>query len=115
MKYPAIGRESLDPVVEELARQTKLVLEESRTEDEKEAFNVFLGTLFSLASDIFSYLPPEEQSHILVACGTWFDVGLLVGKAPGKLVDILEKVNPAVEEIEMPDWMSTMTTGQSQD
>jgi len=113
-QYSVIERESLGPVMEELTRQIKPVLEESKTKDEKEAYNVFLGTLFSLASDIFSYLPPEEQSHILAACGTWFDVGLLVGKSPGKLVDILEKVNPAISNIELPDWMWSMI-GRSQD
>ncbi len=114
MKYPAIERESLGPVVKELTRQIKPILEESKTKDEKEAYTTVMRTLFRLASDIFSYLPPEEQSHILVACGTWFDVGLLVGKSPGKLVDILEKVNPAIEDIELPDWMWSMI-GQSQD
>lgn len=113
-QYPAIERESQMPVMEELTRQIKPILGESRTKDEKEAFNIFMGTLFRLASDIFSYLPPEEQSHIMTACGTWFAVGLLVGKSPGKLVDILEKVNPAIEAIELPDWLWSMV-GRSQD
>lgn len=104
-QYPAIERESQMPVMEELTRQIKPILGESRTKDEKEAFEIVMGTLFRLASDIFSYLPPEEQSHILTACGTWFSVGLLVGKAPGKLVDILQKVNPVLEDIELPDWL----------
>jgi len=112
-QYPAIDRESQMPVMEELTRQIKPILEESRTKAEKEAFNIFMGTLLRLASDIFSYLPPEEQSYILTACGAWFDVGLLVGKAPGKLVDILQKVNPRLEDIELPDWMRSMITGQS--
>ena len=107
-RYPAIAMESLKPVMDELSREIKPILEESGTEDQKEAFKVLLGTLFRLASDFFSYLPPEEQSHILVTCGTWLDVGLLVGKSPDKLVDILEKVNPAIEDIELPDWVWSM-------
>jgi len=74
-----------------------------------------MGTLFRLSSVLFGYLPPEEQSNILVACGAWFNFGLLAGKDPGKLVDILEKANPVIEDIELPDWMWTMITGQSQD
>lgn len=110
-KYPAINSESWDPVMEELTRQVKPILGESRTKDEKEAFNILLGTLFRLSSVLFGYLPPEEQSHIVVACGTWFNVGLLVGKDPGKLVAILEKVNPVMQDIELPDWMWSMITG----
>jgi len=113
-QYPTIAMESLKPVMDELTRQIKPILEEPKTDDEKEAFKVFLGTLFRLTSDIFSYLPPEEQSHILVTCGTWLDVGLLVGKSPGKLADILDKANPSVEDIELPDWMWS-TMGWKQD
>ena len=110
-QYPAIEKESLGPVMKEVARQSKLIREESRTKDEKEAFTILMGTLFRLASLVFGYLPPEEQSHILVACRTWFQVGLLVGKDPGKLVETLEKINPAIEDIELPDWMWSLITG----
>jgi len=110
-QYPAIGKESWGPVMEELTRQVEPIFEESRAKDEKEAFNILMGTLFHLASVLFGYLPPEEQSHILLTCGTWFNVGLLVGKDPGKLVDILEKANPVIEDIELPDWMWTMIAG----
>ena len=110
-QYPAIEKESWEPVMEELTRQVKPILEESRTKDEKEAFNILMGTLFRLASLVFGYLPPEDQSHILTACRTWFQVGLLVGKDPGKLVEILEKVNPTMQDIELPDWMWSLITG----
>lgn len=114
MKYGTIARESLKPVMDELTREIRPILEEVKTDNEKAAYNLFHGTLLYLVTQIFSYLPPEEQSHILVTCGTWLDVGLLVGKSPGKLVDILEKVNPEVEDIKLPDWMWSML-GWSQD
>lgn len=115
MKCEAITIESLRPVLEELTREIKPILENAkRTEDEKAAHNLIYGTLLNLVNQIFSYLPPEEQSHILITCGTWFDFGLLVGRAPEKLADILYKVNPSVEDIELPDWMWSMM-GWSQD
>lgn len=114
MKYPAIERESLKPVMDELTQQIKPILAESKTDDEKEAYKVLIGTLLNLVSDIFSYLPPEDQSHILVTCGTWFDVGLLMGKSPSKLVEVLNNANPAIEEIEVPEWMLSMI-GESHD
>jgi len=106
MKHPAIAMESLRPVLEELTREIKPILEEAkRTDQDKAAHNLIHGTLLHLVNQIFSYLPPEEQSHILNTCGTWFDVGLLVGRSPEKLADILDKANPSVEDIELPDWM----------
>lgn len=115
MKYGTIAMESLKPVMEELTREIKPILEDAkRTDHEKAALNIIHGTLLHLVNQIFSYLPPEEQSHILITCGTWFDVGLLVGRAPEKLADILDKVKPSVEGIELPDWMWS-TMGWSQD
>ena len=111
MKYGTIARESLKPVLDELTREIRAILEEPKTKDEREAFKLLLGTLFRLVSDIFGYLPPEEQSYILVTCGTWLDIGLLIGKSPGKLGDILEKANPEVEDIELPDWMWSIVGG----
>lgn len=108
--YPVIETESLKPVMDELTRQIKPILDEPMTNQEKEAFAIFKGTLCHLSSVIFGYLPPEEQWGILAACGTWLDVGLLMGKDPGKLVDILEKVKPMLSNIELPDWMRAAVT-----
>ena len=115
MKYETITMESLRLVMLEVAMEIKPNLEETKRKyHEKAALNLFHGTLLYLVSLIFSYLPPDEQSRILITCGTWFDVGLLVGSSPEKLAEILDKVNPSVEDIELPDWMMS-TIGWSQD
>ena len=108
MKCEAITIESLKPVMEEVTQELKPILEAHQADDERGALTVFLGTLLNLVTQIFSYLPSEEQNHILMACGTWFDVGLLLGRTPEKLAEILGKVNPSVEDIELPDWMWPM-------
>ena len=105
MKCKAITIESLKPVMEEVTQVLKPILEAHQTDDEIDALTVFLRTLLNIVNHLFSYLPPEEQKHILMACGTWFDVGFMVGRNPEKLVEILDKVNPAVEGVELPDWM----------
>lgn len=103
MKYEAIALEDMKSVMDEVTRGiTPLARIEG---EDKEALAAILGALLTMMSDIFAYLPEEERSHILVNCATWYDIGLLVGRSPRKLTEIMDKVNPAIEEVELPDWI----------
>jgi len=93
-------------VMEELTKELSSTLQLIINDDHKEADKVFLGTLYRLTLGIFDWLPPEQQSEILTACGTWFDIGLLMGRSPMKLVDILRRVKPSLVDTEIPDWAS---------
>ncbi len=92
--------------MEGLTRELKPVLDERLTREQQEASLIFYGTLCDLLMEIFGYLPAEEQSRILVLCQTWLDVGLLEGRAPQKLVEILDAVKGEVESVPVPDWVS---------
>ena len=107
-KLPAVHPDDLRRVMDELTEELRPVLWSSQDTKQKEAENVFLGTLYRLTLDIFDWLPPEQQSEILTACGTWFDIGLLMGRSPRVLVDILERVNPKLVDTEIPEWVSRM-------
>ena len=105
-ELPCVSKESLRPVMAELTRQLKPALGERMTREQQEAATVFYGTLTKLMMGIFSYLPAEEQSRILVNCQMWLDVGLLMGKSPQKLVEILDAANAEVGTFSVPDWVS---------
>jgi hypothetical protein len=105
-ELPRISREFLKPVMDKLTRELKSVLEERLTREQQEASTIFYGTLCHLIMDIFGYLPAEEQSRILVNCQTWLDVGLLQGRAPQKLVEILDAAKAKIESVPVPDWVS---------
>ena len=105
-ELPCVSKESLRPVMAEVTRQLKSALGERMTREQQEAATVFYGTLFQLMMDIFGYLPAEEQSRILVNCQLWLDVGMLMGKSPQKLVEILDAANAEVNSIRVPDWVS---------
>ncbi len=105
MRNEAIVEEKWKAVTDEVANQIKPILEEQKTEDEKYAFDLLLGTMLVVMDRVFGYLPPEEQSNILATCVTWFDLGLLMGRSPKKLVDIMEKVNPGIVKADFPDWL----------
>ena len=103
MKYEAIALEDMKSIMDEVTRELASL---ARIEaQDKEALAAILGSLLTMMSDIFAYLPEEERSHILVNCATWYDIGILVGRSPRKLTEIMDKVNPAIEEVELPDWI----------
>ena len=105
-KLPAVHPDDMMKVMEELTKELSSTLQLISNDDQKEADKVFLGTLYRLTLGIFDWLPPEQQSEILTACGTWFDIGLLMGRSPMKLVDILRRVKPRLVDTEIPDWAS---------
>jgi hypothetical protein len=111
-ELPCVSKGSQRPVMAELTRQLKSALGEGMTKEQQEAASIFYGTLCQLMMDIFGYLPAEEQSRIMVNCQTWLDVGMLIGKSPQKLVEILDAVNAEVETISVPDWVSGQPSGE---
>jgi len=105
MRYEAIALDDMKVIMDEVTREiTPLVRVEG---EDREALAILIGSMLTMMSDIFAYLPEEERSHILVNCATWYDIGLLVGRSPRKLTEIMDKVNPAIEEVELPDWIDS--------
>ena len=105
-RLSAIHPDDLTMVMNKLTDELQPVLRSASDPELKEAEKVFLGTLYRLTLGIFDWLPPEQQSEILTACGTWFDIGFLMGRSPMKLVDILRRVKPRLVDTEIPDWAS---------
>jgi len=103
MKYEAIILDDMKKVMDGVTKElAPLSILEAR---DKKALASILGSMISMLSDIFAYLPEDERSNILVNCATWYDIGFLAGRLPGKLTEIMDKVNPAIEEVELPDWI----------
>lgn len=110
-KLPAIAFEDLEKVMGEVTRDLKPLFSEEISAEEREALNTFVATLSVISLNIFDYLPPEQQDEILTNCGTWFDIGVLFGKAPQLLVKILNRANPQLEKVEVPDWFTKRIAG----
>ncbi|MBA7601342.1 hypothetical protein ES703_08412 [subsurface metagenome] len=105
-KVSVIALEDLREVMEEVTKELKPLLSRVVNREEQEAAHTFFGTLATLTLDIFDYLPPGELDEVLVTCGTWFDIGVLLGKSPQLLADILDRVNPKLAEAEIPAWLA---------
>ena len=92
-----IADESFDAVIDELTREVDKILKPPDNQEEADAFVAFYHTLTTLAKKRLSYLPEEDRNDILSFYGTWMHVGILLGKSPKLLADILEKVNARIE------------------
>ncbi|MBA7700752.1 hypothetical protein ES703_109475 [subsurface metagenome] len=106
-KVRIIALEDLPEVMVEVAKELNPLISKVVTREEQNAASVFFSTLAALTHDIFDYLPPEQQDEILTNCGTWFDIGVLLGKSPQLLLKILDRVNPKIGNAEIPDWLAS--------
>lgn len=98
MPKKVIAAESLPAVLEELAKDVKRIMETPPGEDsEVAAFVAIFNTLKDMVDEVFSYLPEGEKKLVIDMCGAWMDVGLLLGKSPKMLADILRRTKAKIE------------------
>ena len=98
-KQLIIADESFDAVIDELTREVSKTLEKPPdNQEEADAFVAFYNTLTTMAKKRFNYWPEEDTNDLLAFCGTWMHVGILLGKSPGLLADILKKTSLRMEE-----------------
>ena len=98
-KQLRIADESFDAVMDELTREVGKTLDKPPDKrEEREAFLAFYGSLTTMAKKRFKYWPEEDTNDLLAFCGTWMHVGILLGKSPKLLADILKKTNARTVE-----------------
>ena len=105
-RVAVIAVDDLVEVMEEVAKELKPLLRRVVTGEEQIAINTFFCTLARMTLNIFDYLPPEQQDEMLTNCGTWFDIGVLLGNSPQLLLEILTRVKPQIAGVEIPDWLA---------
>jgi|GEM_PF-4482976 len=73
---------------------------------ERLAFGVFYGTLNKMLLDVTEAmgLSIEQKEDIQSICGTWLDIGILLGKSPQILIDVLKRAKPKVGSFSTPEW-----------
>jgi hypothetical protein len=73
---------------------------------ERLAFGVFYGTLNKMLLDVTEAmrLNSEQQEDIQTICGAWLDFGILLGKSPQILIDVLKRAKPKVGSFTTPEW-----------
>jgi len=93
-----ITPESFTAVLEELSRDVKNIMDTPPDSAEgRVAFVLFYNTLRDTAEETFKYLPKMERDLITNMCAAWMDVGLLLGKSPQLLADILKRAKAKIE------------------
>ena len=97
-KVYTIAEESFDAVMDELSREVGKTLEKPPDKrEEREAFLAFFGSLTTLAAKRFKYWPEEDKNDLESMCGVWMNVGMLFGKSPKLLANILKRANARIE------------------
>jgi len=105
-KLPAVHPNSREQIMHRITTEITSLHRAQTDPIQKRVELVLLGTLFDMTLQLFDWLPPEQQSEILTACGTWYDIGLLLGKCPERMKDILCDHSLAAIDIDIPDWVS---------
>ena len=109
-KLPIIVVEDMKKIMNEVTKESKHLLSKEMSINEQRVASTLFSSLSALTLTIFNYLPPEHQDEILTNCGTWLDIGVLLGKSPKLLVEILDRVKPKIEAVEIPDWLAFRLT-----
>lgn len=101
MNKLVIADECFDAVCDEVEKAVDKALEKpSAKREDREMFYTFTNTLRTLVSKRFGYLPEEDRNDIITFCGTWGGVGILLGKSPKLLADILKKTGARTLEVD---------------
>jgi hypothetical protein len=96
-----IAPESFPSVLDELATEVKTIMDTPPgNADEVAAFVAIFNTLEDMADEVFNYLPAGEKKLVIDMCAAWMDVGLLLGKSPKILADILRRTKAKIQRVE---------------
>jgi hypothetical protein len=100
MSKKVIAPESFPSVLEELGKEVERIMKTPPgNDDEVAAFVATFNTLKDMADEVFSYLPTGEKKLMIDFCGAWLDVGLLLGKSPKLLADIVKRTNAKIIKV----------------
>ena len=84
-------------ILVEISKETNKVLDDGPTNPlEKGAFAAFIATLRESTKVMLSYLPKGEREDMEALCATWLDVGMVFGRSPALLVEILERTQTSI-------------------
>ena len=84
-------------VLTEISKETNKIMDDGPKDPlEQGAFAAFVASLREATNVMLVYLPKGEREDLLALCGTWMDVGMLFGRSPALLVEILERTGASI-------------------
>ena len=87
---------SMADFLEKLSDEVGGILDRVTDPQAKKCIPLVLQTLRDLTDAHFDYLPVGERENILTHCGTWLDLGMLIGSAPEKFKEVLVEIKAKV-------------------
>jgi hypothetical protein len=95
-----IASECFGDVMDAVAAEVKKIIDTPPDEATRDAFLTYFNTLLDVVDLVFDYLPKGDRSDIRNLCATWMDVGILLGKSPQLLTEILVRTGAKISEKE---------------
>ena len=103
MKKTRLGPVSMADFLEKLPDEVGDILDTIIDPQAKKCIPLVLQTLKDLTNAHFDYLPVGEREDILTHCGTWLDMGMLIGSAPQKFKELLVQTKAKVVVLDEPE------------
>jgi len=104
-KLTVIVPDDLEKVMVELRNELISLLRCPLTGEQNKALDILTSTLLASLIQSTDYLPQQEQADIAGVCGTCIGVGMLFGKSPQLVADVLKKSQARLTNSEVPDWL----------
>lgn len=100
MAKKIIASECFEAVMDAVSKEVKKITDNPPENVDREAFLTYFNTLVDVADVVFHYLPDGDRADLKNLCATWMDVGILLGKSPQLLTEILKKTDAKINEKE---------------
>ncbi len=89
-KHLAID-DSFRAVLHEISKEVDKIMADPPEPEDVNAFTAVLNTVRAIAEKDLSYLPKGDMDTLMASYGTWVGIGLMLGRSPGLLADILKR------------------------
>jgi len=86
-----IAPESLEAVLDEVSEEVRKMVGTEPDEDEVIGVPIFVNTMRGIIDETFKYLPKGDRAELETVCVSSLCIGMIIGKSPKLLVDILKR------------------------
>lgn len=86
-----IATESLEAVLEEVSEEVRKIMDTPPDREEIIGVPIFVNTMRGIINETFKYLPKGDRAELETVCTSCLCIGMILGKSPKLLVDILKR------------------------
>lgn len=100
MAKKVIALESLEAVLDEVSEEVRKIMDTPPDREEAIVVPIFVETVRGIIHEKFKYLPQGERADVESICASCLCIGLIRGKSPRLLADILKRTRAKIEKVD---------------